>query len=177
MLFTIKIYKKALAKSEGFEAVAHFGSNVYSTYSANYYKEQGVKAVVLSTEILLKDAQKISADIEKGIISYGRIPLMLTRNCPVKNKKSCSECGRAETLIDRKGERFPVMCRNGYSELYNSKVVWLADRQNELRGLDFQILYFTTETPEEVDSVLNAYKNGMPKASDFTRGMYYRGVE
>ena len=102
---------------------------------------------------------------------------MLTRNCPVKNRKNCSECGRAETLIDRKGESFPVMCRNGYSELYNSKVIWLADRQNELRGLDFQLLYFTNETPEEVDSVLKAYKNGLAPTTDFTRGMYYRGVE
>ena len=166
-----------LAKSVGMNTVANFGFNVYSSYTAKYHKEQGAKAVVLSSEILLKDAAKISADINKGIISYGRLPLMLTRNCPVKNKINCSECKRSGSLTDRKGEKFPVMCRNGYSELYNSKVIWLADRQNEFSNIDFQILYFTTETKEEIESVITAYKNSEPPKTDFTRGMYYRGVE
>ena len=166
-----------IAKEIGLNTVANFGFNVYSSYTAKYHKEQGAKAVVLSSEILLKDAAKISADINKGIISYGRLPLMLTRNCPVKNKINCSECKRSGSLTDRKGEKFPVMCRNGYSELYNSKVIWLADRQNEFSNIDFQILYFTTETKEEIESVITAYKNSEPPKTDFTRGMYYRGVE
>ena len=166
-----------LAKGAGMNTVANFGFNVYSSYTANYHKEQGAKAVVLSSEILLKDAAKISADIDKGIIAYGRLPLMLTRNCPVKNKISCAECKRSGSLTDRKNEKFPVMCRNGYSELYNSKVIWLADRQDELRNIDFQILYFTDETKEQIESVIKAYRNGEKPTTDFTRGMYYRGVE
>ena len=166
-----------LAKCVGMNTVANFGFNVYSSYTANYHKEQGAKAVVLSSEILLKDAVKISSDIDKGTISYGRLPLMLTRNCPVKNKMSCAECKRSGSLIDRKNESFPVMCKNGYSELYNSKVIWLADRQNELNGLNFQILYFTDETSKEIENVITAYKNGEKPTTDFTRGMYYRGVE
>ena len=166
-----------IAKETGLNTVANLGFNVYSSYTANYHKEQGAKAVVLSSEILLKDAAKISADINKGIISYGRLPLMLTRNCPIKNKINCLECKRSGSLTDRKGEKFPVMCRNGYSELYNSKVIWLADRQNEFSNIDFQILYFTTETKEEIESVITAYKNSEPPKTDFTRGMYYRGAE
>lgn len=166
-----------LAKSVGLNTVAGFGQNIYSSYTAAYHKDNGAKAVLLSAEILLKDAAKISADINKGIISYGRIPLMLTRNCPVKNKINCSECKRSGSLTDRKGEKFPVLCRNGYSELYNSKIIWLADKQKEFVNLDFQILYFTTETKEEIESVITAYKNSEPPKTDFTRGMYYRGVE
>ncbi len=166
-----------LAKEQGFKIVSHFGFNIYSSYTAAYHKDKGAKAVLLSAEILLKDAAKISSDIDKGIISYGRIPLMLTRNCPVKNKINCLECKRSGSLTDRKGEKFPVLCRNGYSELYNSKVIWLADKQKEFVNLDFQILYFTTETKEEIESVITAYKNSEPKETDFTRGMYYRGVE
>ena len=166
-----------LARAVGLNTIGNFGFNIYSSYTAAYHKEQGAKAVVLSPEILLKDAAKISADIDKGIISYGRLPLMLTRNCPVKNKVSCSDCKRSCSLTDRKGEEFPVMCRNGYSELYNSKVTWLADRQNEFNNIDFQILYFTNEAKEEIESVIKAYKNAEPPKTEFTRGMYYRGVE
>ena len=166
-----------IAKSVGFNIISDFGFNIYNSFSAQYHKEQGAKAIVLSPEILLKDAAKISSDINKGIISYGRLPLMLTRNCPVKNKITCKDCKRSQSLIDRKGESFPVKCTNGYSELYNSKVIWLADRQAEFSNIDFQILYFTDETPEEIKTVIKDYKNSVPRKTDFTRGLYYRGVE
>lgn len=165
-----------LAKNAGFDTVSDYGFNIFNSYSAEYHQHKGAKAVVLSPELLLRDAVKISAE-NKGVISYGRLPLMLTRNCPVKNKITCKECQRNQSLTDRKGESFPIKCRNGYSELYNSKVIWLADKQNEFNGLNFQILYFTDETPEQIEDVITAYKNQEPPKGDFTRGMYYRGVE
>ncbi len=166
-----------LAKQAGFKTVSHFGYNLYNTASADYHKDRGALAVVLSPELLISDAKKVSANIPKGIISYGRLPLMLTRNCPIKNGISCKDCGRNESLTDRKNTQFPVKCQNGYSELLNSKVIWLADRKTELNGLDFQLLYFTDETPNRVDEVLTAYKNCSPPDCGFTRGLYYRGVE
>ncbi len=166
-----------LAKQTGLKTVSHFGYNIYNSASVSYHKEQGVLAAVLSPELLLSDAKNITAEIPTGIITYGRLPLMLTRNCPVKNGLSCGDCGREKTLVDRKNTQFPVKCQNGYSELLNSKVIWLADRKAELSGLDFQILYFTGETADRVDEVITAYKNGTSPDCDFTRGLYYRGVE
>lgn len=166
-----------LAKKAGFKTVSHFGYNTYNSASADYHKEQGSLAVVLSPELLLSEAKSVSADIPKGIISYGRLPLMLTRNCPIRNGLSCAECGRNETLTDRKNTQFPVRCQNGYSELLNSKVIWLADRKSEISGLDFELLYFTDETYDRVDEVIAAYKKGAAPDCDFTRGLYFRGVE
>ncbi len=166
-----------LAKKAGFKTVSHFGYNIYNSASADYHKEQGSLAVVLSPELLLSEAKSVSADIPKGIISYGRLPLMLTRNCPIRNGLSCAECGRNETLTDRKSTQFPVRCQNGYSELLNSKVIWLADRKSEISGLDFELLYFTDELPERVDEVIAAYRNVAAPDCDFTRGLYFRGVE
>ena len=102
---------------------------------------------------------------------------MLTRNCPVKNGISCADCNRNEALTDRKKTQFPVKCQNGYSELLNSKVIWLADRKKELIGLDFEMLYFTDETYDRVDEVIASYKKGAAPDCDFTRGLYFRGVE
>lgn len=166
-----------LAKKAGFKTVSHFGYNIYNSASADYHKEQGSLAVVLSPELLLSEAKSVSADIPKGIISYGRLPLMLTRNCPIRNGLSCAECGRNETLTDRKNTQFPVRCQNGYSELLNSKVIWLADRKSEISGLDFELLYFTDETYDRVDEVIAAYRNCAAPDCDFTRGLYFRGVE
>ena len=166
-----------LAKAAGLGTVAHFGYNIFNSASLEYQAEQQALAAVLSPEMLIKDMAELSCALPKGIISYGRLPLMLTRNCPVKNGVSCAECGRNEGLTDRKTTTFPVRCTNGYSELLNSKVIWLADRKREYDFLDFQLLYFTDESSERVEEVLAAYKAGSAPDCEFTRGLYYRGVE
>ncbi len=165
-----------LAKGEGFATVADFGYNIYNSASLSYHGEISV-AATLSPELLLSDIADLSHQMPLGIISYGRLPLMLTRNCPIKNKSSCANCGRQGLLTDRKNTRFSIRCRNGYSELLNSKVIWLADRKEEYNFLDFQVLYFTDESPSRVDEVLTLYSKNASPDCDFTRGLYYRGVE
>ena len=99
---------------------------------------------------------------------------MLTRNCPVNNG-DCKDCKKDRCLTDRKGIRFPIICQNGYSEVLNSRVIWLFDK--EIKGFDFEIIYFTDEGPKRVDKVLDlCYDNAKPDC-EYTRGLYYRGVE
>ena len=163
-----------LARQEGFEIISDFGFNTYNSYSADYHLKNGSKAVVVSPELLLNEAKQLSDLLPKGIISYGRLPLMLTRNCPVK-EKTCEGCSKDKFLIDRMGVRFPVRCQNGYAEVLNSRVIWLADKDR--KGFDFEILYFTDETPERIDRVLDLYKDNAKPDSEYTRGLYFRGVE
>lgn len=167
---------KELALSLGFYIVADIGLNVFSSYSAEFFKDT-CEGVVLSPEMLISEAVNISSATPKGIISYGRLPLMITRNCPIKNGKNCSECNRICGITDRKGIEFPLRCKNGFTELLNSKVIWMADRLNNLVGLNFQVIIFTDETPQRVDQVLSDYENQKAPTCDYTRGMYYRGVE
>lgn len=167
---------KELAQSLGFKVVADIGFNIFNSYSLDYFSKD-CEGALLSSEILLSDGVKLSSSMPVGIVSYGRLPLMLTRNCPIKNGKNCNECGRNCSLVDRKGIEFPVRCKNGFAELLNSKVIWLADRLDELKGIDFQLLSFTDEEPETVDKVIWAYKNKKAPLCDHTRGLYYRGVE
>ena len=163
-----------IAKDCGFEIIADTGLNVYNSQSANVLANMGCSAAVLSNEMLLTDAVSLSSPIHKGIVSYGNIPLMLFKNCPIKNGKNCSECDKKGVLTDRKGIEFPVRCRMGYSELLNSVPVWLADKQ--IKNIDFQILYFTNETPNRVTEVIRAYKNQSEPDCKYTRGLFFRGV-
>jgi len=165
-----------IAKDCGFKVMADTGLNVYNSHSANAVAALGCKAAVLSNEMLLTDAAVLNSPIEKGIVSYGNTPLMLFKNCPIKNGKSCKECDKKGVLTDRKGIEFPIRCRMGYSELLNSVPVWLADKQSGMRGLDFQILYFTNESKERLTEVINAYKNGYEPDCKYTRGLFFRGV-
>ena len=165
-----------IAKDCGFEVMADTGLNVYNSYSANAVSKMGCDAVVLSNEMLLSDAVSLSSPINKGIISYGNIPLMLFKNCPIRNGKNCNECDKKNTIVDRKGIEFPVRCRMGYSELLNSVPVWLADKQKQIKNIDFQILYFTNEDKKRVNEVINAYKNATEPDCKYTRGLFFRGI-
>lgn len=165
-----------LAKTSGLKIVADFGLNICNTRSAEVIADLGAEITVLSPELLLDNAVKIGAS-DSAVIAYGRLPLMLTRNCPLKNGKSCADCGGHGRLTDRLGVEFPVRCRMGFSELLNSRPVWLADRTEDLRGIDYAILYFTDETPERVAKVIDSYRRAAAPDVPHTRGLYYRGVE
>lgn len=167
----------ALAKNNGYYIISGFGSNIYNSKSLEEIEKMGVNEALLSTELLLSQISRLGGTIPRGIISYGRIPLMLTRNCPIKNGKTCSECKRESNLIDRKGIAFPVRCTNGFSEILNSRPIVLSDRKSELRNIDFSLLYFTTETKEECERVIINYEEERKATGEFTRGLYYRGVE
>ena len=160
-----------LAEDIGFSVIGGMGLNVFNSYSAKALFDRNAAAVILSPEIQLTDAAKISGNT--GIVAYGNIPLMLTANCPIKNKMSCKDCGRTQGLTDRMGVFFPVRCRMGMSEILNSRPIWLADRMKEI-NTDFAVLYFTDETPPRVSDIIDAYKNGSPPDTEYTRGLYYR---
>ncbi len=167
----------ALAKKYGFVIHGGYSLHCFNSLSAAVLEDLDVKALTLSPELTLAQAHTIQTSVPRGLLAYGRLPLMLTRNCPVRNVTDCASCKRRRFLTDRKGVRFPVRCRFGCAEILNAYPIWLADRQHELRGVDFLTLYFTDESQRAVDAVLDAYRNQRPAKGDFTRGLYYRGVE
>lgn len=167
----------SLAKQAGLEVHTGFGLNVFNTWTQNLLEDLDVKSTTLSPELTLVQAQRIGGKAERGIIAYGRLPLMLTRNCPIKNIRSCDECKRKSSLTDRKNIKFPVRCSNGFSEILNSRPIYLGDRVGEIKNMDFITFYFTTEKKELVQAVLDAYRKGKSAKGEFTRGLYYRGVE
>lgn len=167
----------ALIQKAGLKANAFIGSNVFNSLSVRELENMGVNRILLSTELTLSQAQAIGGEAPRGVFAYGRLPLMLTRNCPQKNGRDCSQCKRTGKLIDRKGIEFPIDCRSGCSEILNSVPVFMADRLSEIRNMDFLLLYFTTEDSEKTASIIQSYIKGGKPHDEFTRGLFYRGVE
>lgn len=159
-----------LAERLGFNVYGDFGLNIFNSVSANQ-----INSPILSFELTVDEANKINAK-ETGIIAYGRLPLMLTRNCPVKNNIGCEKCRKNGFLTDRKGISFPVVC-SPYPcvEILNSVPLYMADRMREIKT-DFIHFYFTNESKEDVEKISALYKNGSGADFDYTRGLYYRGV-
>ena len=167
----------AIAKKCGKKAIASPSMNILNSHSMDVAKALGISEAIVSNECTLDHFSKISAPIPKGITVYGRIPLMLTRNCPIKNGKSCGECKRNSEITDRMGIKFPVKCFMGYSEILNSRPIYMADRMKEIPPCDILFFNFTTETTREVKEILEAYEKEKKPQIEFTRGLLYRGVE
>ncbi len=167
----------AIARELGFTIHTGFSMNVFNSLSVSMLEEFGVKYITLSPELTLSKIAAIGGTAKRGIIGYGRLPLMLTRNCPIKNGKTCSECKGESYLTDRMGMKFPVVCKMGCSEILNSQPIYMGDRMDEIKNVDFITFYFTKEKREFCEAVLDAYRKGKGVKSGFTRGLYYREVE
>lgn len=136
-------------------------------------------AQTISFESAIKYAKRISSPVKKAMIVYGYLPLMLFKTCPMKNQSDCGKCSKK--LTDRLNKTLTLLCygRN-YTELLNCDVLYLADKIEDFALIDYHIFYFTTETKNEISTILDNYKTKNNKSSNpdvnLTRGLYYRGV-
>ena len=172
------------AKEAGFRLRGDFGLNIFNSASAQVARELKLASATLSFEMTLPQIRDISKAVNMELIAYGRLPLMITEQCLIKNKTGECACqtGVPVKLTDKTGADFPVIkeadtCR---SVLLNGKKLYWLDRQNDLAKLGLWAirLNFTTENAREVDRVLEEYL--VPTSFDpgaCTRGLYLRGVE
>ena len=161
----------SLVTRAGMTPHGDFRLNVTNTESVRVLELLGVTAPVLSPELSLPQIRDISGDIRT--IVYGRIPLMLLEKCVIREISDCKTCdaGRAE-LVDRRGMVFPVLRTPDHRNvIYNSVPTYMADAQDQLiryrtGGWHF---IFSTETPREVDDVVNAYQTGQSASHPIRR--------
>lgn len=165
-----------IARRAGLRFACGFGMNIFNSVSVSEAAILGAEDCLLSCEVSLAQAAHIGGKLPRGLMIYGRIPLMMTRNCPVATKLTCAECGGRSYLLDRMGVRFPVRCKNGCSFVLNSRPLWLADKLNDIRNVDYGLLWFTDESKEECTRVISDYRRGGAPQGEFTRGLYYKGV-
>ena len=166
-----------IARELGLTPQGGFGLNITNSLAARRYFAGGLETLILSPELKASQASRIACPSDLGTILYGRLPLMITRNCPIAAQVGCKNC--RGKLTDRTGAEFPILCHKerGIYELLNSKTTWLADRLDDF-NLDFGDLWFTVESPEEAARVVRAYRSGIEAgAIEFTRGLSFRGVE
>lgn len=165
-----------IARRAGLRFACGFGMNIFNSVSVSEAAALGAEDCLLSCEVSLAQAAHIGGKLPRGLMIYGRIPLMMTRNCPVATKLTCAECGGRSYLLDRMGVRFPVRCKNGCSFVLNSRPLWLADKLNDIRNVDYGLLWFTDESKEECTRMISDYRRGGAPQGEFTRGLYYKGV-
>ena len=172
------------AREAGLRLHGDFGLNIFNSASANVARDLQLASAALSFEMTLPQIRDISKAVNMELIAYGRLPLMLTEHCLIRNRTGECAChgGALTRLTDKTGAEFYVIkdgntCR---SVLLNGKKLYWLDRQDDLNRLGLWAirLLFTTENAREVDRILEEYL--VPTSFDpgaCTRGLYLRGVE
>lgn len=161
----------AIGRTLGMKLHGSFTLNVYNSYSAEFLRSLGLEDCVVSIEATTEQFAKMRTALPLGAVVYGSLPLMLTRNCPIKNEVGCAKC--TGHLIDRTGRKLPVACSKEYVEVLNSDVLYMGDRLAELTRADFGLVLLHDEDAEQTAAALSGRK---PDGS-ITRGLYYRGIE
>lgn len=178
----------ALAREAACTVHGGFSLNIFNSPALAAYADMGLVDAELSLELTLAQARSLRGALPRGLLAYGRLPLMLTRCCPLANAAgpagSCQHCRSPQSLTDRKGLHFPVQCTGSDrqaacgSELLNSVPLSLLGQLKQLKGsFDFTVLRFTTEDAATRAQVLQAAFADEPLQGAYTRGLYARGVE
>ena len=155
------------------------GMNVFNSRALAFLQQQGLHSATASFELRHQQLRDLRKYLPCEAIVYGRLPLMIMENCVITNNVGCN-CRNENYLSDRTGERFPLTraygCRN---EIQNSHTLFLADKPEWQRcGLAWARLRFTTETAEECLLAARRYLGENDwQPENYTRGLFYRGVE
>ena len=157
------------AKKRGLSAALSLRGNVFNSEAADYYGRLGAEFITFAPEVRLSKIRDAGCPVPCGAAVYGRLPLMLNVRCAIsdggKNCQGKKDSLCRSSLSDRYRIPFPVIglpdCTN---IIYNSVPVYMADRMQDVKSAGISVFHFifTDETPQEVDRIISAYKNGTP---------------
>lgn len=170
-----------MARGLGMKIRGDFGLNCFNSHTLDVLSSAGFLSATASFELRIAQIKDLAKPLDTEMIIYGRLPLMVSDQCIIKNSSGRCSCQTPGQLSDRMGSVFPVVkefgCRN---VIYNAHKLYLADKKDDLysAGLWGLRLMFTTESPRECVEVAKGYMGLSDyKPNVLTRGLYYRGVD
>ena len=151
-----------LATGAGLVPVADHRMNITNREAKDYWSSIFCAGLILSCELCLPAVR----DVGGGIVVWGRLPLMITERCFMKDTFGCQSCSDC-SLTDRRGMTFPMMREFRHRTLiFNSTPTYVGDMKDEISrfvsGLEHFI--FSIESEEEIRSVISDYKQGRARA-------------
>lgn len=148
--------------SDGLTLFGDLRLNVVNAQSADVLRGAGIDYVIASPEI-----SPSRAPFCDGAVIYGRLPLMTTVKCAIKDvvgirNDACRYCDthKFTKLVDRTGAEFIITREPPHKNvIYNSVPVFMCDRAGEYdkNALGAHFI-FTDETPDAVDMIIRMAK-------------------
>jgi putative protease len=136
-----------------------FRLNITNSAAMKQYEKLGLADSILSIELSLRQAEAITCTIPRGVVVYGKLPMMLLKRDV-----------NSDTLTDRKGMELPLVRRGSEFELLNPVPLVLSDRISRFGGFDFVVLKLTAG--DSFSEVWEMYASQTNPLQNFTRGLY-----
>ncbi len=162
---------------------------VYNTFTAETLLNM-YSGITLSTELSPGELVPLCGE-NTELIVYGRLPLMVTEQCPIgnfcanTNKRFCRLRHNKDNyaLRDRVGEEYPIItdCNGCYAKILSSRPVFILNSPSEIRSLSPSSyrLIFTTETEQQTAELIQNHYNTLilGKNAAYPKGHYLKGVK
>ncbi len=166
------ISQLGIAAKMGYTVTADFRLNCTNPQSAAQLVSLGADEIILSPELKVGAMRDIHEN--KSVIVYGKIPVMLTQKCPIKECGGCSECkdGKPFYLRDRTGAEFAAFGISGHRcVIYNSIPTYTADCETEMRkiGKYSEHMIFSDESGEQIRAIIASYREHRAPRGKFRR--------
>lgn len=167
-----------LCKKHGLNMHLSCYMNIANSLSLMWAKDYGAKDVELSFELDYRRIDALRKYIKTGVASYGYMPLMMTRNCPVKSSGvNCKTCKKVTKLQDRKGEEFALICDAEVVEILNCVPLLLPKEIYNSKSTDINVFHFSVENSVENKEKIIEKMSEKRNFERFTHGLYLRGVK
>ncbi|HHW57729.1 MAG TPA: U32 family peptidase [Clostridia bacterium] len=176
-----------IAKNYNFKLFIDYPLNIFNGVAVEYFKPY---AVTLSYELTLDQMRNIAkrSEVKFETLIYGRLPLMTTEYCPLKNLLGCdrTKCESGYYFLkDRKGKLMPLKS-NGFCrmQILNPDMLLMVNHLKELKeaGLSFLRIHDTIEEDKEIEKILKMHIEALIGneveilEGKYTKGHFYRGV-
>ena len=157
-----------------------YGLNLSNVWAMDRLRQAGFASLTASFQLSAQQIKALTRTANIEMIVYGRMPVMITEHCLIRNSSGRCSCSSPTSMSDPFGSVYPVEkefgCRN---VVYDSAKIFLADRPDVFAdaGLWAVRLMFTTESRRECVAVAGRYRginNYTP--NNTSRGLYPKGA-
>lgn len=168
----------AMARGFGFSIHGGSGLNLMNTLAVEEAAQMGLCDATISFELSAGRISRLGGAMPRGVIGYGRLPLMQLRACPARDEKGCKkDCNGAKQLTDRTGRVFPMLCRDRvYTTLYNAVPLYVGEKQDRFY-VDFFTLYYTDESKRRAREIYEMFSDARAYDGERTGGLYFRELQ
>lgn len=152
--------------------------NLSNSLSLSWAKQYGAQSAQISIELDIDRINALQSELPLAVVSYGYLPLMMTRNCPIKSGSvTCATCKKSHKLQDRKGEEFVLMCDKNVVEILNCVPLILPQEIYKSKIPLFHDFNFTVENSVENKEKIITNLREKGSFTRFTHGLYLKGVK
>ncbi|MBO4887960.1 MAG: U32 family peptidase [Firmicutes bacterium] len=138
---------------------------IWNRLSGEILKRQ-TEGYCISRELSLKEIEELKSPEGAALTVYGRIPYMITEQCPVRECFGCRKNHDSYSLTDRKGEMIRGVCHCDlcYNVFYSEDPAVISKKSGYLQKVlmgrqkspaDILRVELTTETEKEIDDVFS----------------------